>query len=330
MNEVSLTVAFSDYDHVRDLAEGRIRTPGLTLRFLDMSITDVFGRFTTHREWDVSEMGLGKYAALKSSGDEGITAIPVFPSRMFRQSAFFVPASSHLEQLDQLEGCRVGIPEWAQTAGIYARGALQHDVGVELSSIEWVQAGVNEAGRSEKVTIRMPEGVVYVREPEKTLNGMLLEGEVDAVLTAQAPRSYLANDGSVRRLLQDSQKEEEAYWRRTGIFPIMHTVAIRNDVAADHPWIPLNLLSAFQQAKEASVTRALDWSSTKFPIPWVTWRTEQARNLFDGEYWPYGVESNRDTLHAFLQFAYEQGVTNKLMRVEQLFFESTIDIGIRG
>jgi 4,5-dihydroxyphthalate decarboxylase len=318
-NELALTVALQDYDHVRDLVSGAVRTPGLTLTFLNMPVPEMFGRFVAHREWEVSELGLGKYAALKAQGDESLTAIPVFPARCFRHAAFYVPGDSKLERLEDLAGLRVGIPEWAQTAVTYARGVLMHDARVELSSIHWLQAGVNEPGRREKVAVHLPEGVVVEPRMDSSLDALLRSGEVDAVISAQPPAAFVAGDPSVRRLFADPLPLEEAYYRATGIFPIMHVVAIRKDVMDAHPWVAGNLLSAFEEAKRRSIARVSDSMIPRFPLPWVNLRAEQAGAMFGPDFWPYGLDANRTTLSAFLQYAFEQGVAGRLIEPEDLF-----------
>ena len=318
-NELALTVALQEYDHVRDLVSGLVRTPGLELNFLNMPVPQMSGRFVAHREWEVSEVGLGKYVALKAQGDQSVTAIPVFTARVFRHGAFYVPATSKLRRLEELAGLRVGIPEWAQTAVVYARGILMHDAGVTLQSIHWIQAGVNEPGRTEKVALHLPEGVVLEPRPETSLDAMLQSGEVDAVISAQPPAAFAAGDSSVRRLIEDPQPFEEAYWRATGIFPIMHLVAIRQDVLDAHPWVAGNLLSAFEEAKRRSVARLVDSMILRFPLPWVNLEAERARAMFGGDFWPYGLDANRTTLAAFLQYAFEQGVAGRLITPEDLF-----------
>jgi 4,5-dihydroxyphthalate decarboxylase len=283
----------------------------------------MFGRFVAHREWEVSELGLGKYAALKAQGDESLTAIPIFPARCFRHSAFYVPGESKLRRLEDLAGLRVGIPEWAQTAVTYARGILMHDAGVKLSSIHWIQAGVNEPGRREKVKLHLPDGVVLEPRPDTSLDALLRSGEVDAVISAQPPAAFVAGDRSVRRLFDDPQPLEEAYWRATGIFPIMHVVAIRKDVMDAHPWVAGNLLSAFEEAKRRSMARVADSMIPRFPLPWVNVRAEEAREKFGADYWPHGLDANRTTLAAFLAYAFEQGVAGTLITPEDLFTPQT-------
>jgi 4,5-dihydroxyphthalate decarboxylase len=322
-SDLALTVAVSDYDHVRDLTSHRVETPGLALTFLQMPIPELFGRFAAYREWEVSEFGLGKYVALRSRGDDSLTAIPVFPSRIFRHAAIYVPADSDSHGLADLKGLRVGIPEWAQTAVTYVRGMLTHSAGVGLESIDWIQAGVNEPGRREKVAIRLPEGVRCTPRPDKSLDGMLLAREVDAVISAQPPASFVAGDPRVRRLLRDPLAAEAAYWEETRIFPIMHVIAIRADVLQAHPWVAANLLSAFEEAKKRSVARVLDTTLSRFPVPSIALRAEQAREHYGQDFWPYGLEANRTTLEAFARFAFEQGVAGRLMPIEELFAETT-------
>jgi 4,5-dihydroxyphthalate decarboxylase len=323
VNEVPLTIACSVYDHVRDLTEHRVPVPGVKLTSLDLTIPEIAARFTAHREWEISEMGMGKYVALKSRGDTSITAIPVFPCRAFRQSAIYVRADSDLHRIEELAGLRIGIPEWAQTATIYARGFMTEVHRIDLASITWYQAGVNEPGREEKVAVQLPPGVVCEPRLDRSLNGMLLEGEVDAIVTAQAPASYRFDGGPVRRLLADARAAEEEYMRTTGIFPIMHTVAIRQDVVDAHPWVPGNLVRAFEQAKQRSVARALDPTAWRFPVPWISEYAERAHGL-NGDLWPYGVDANRTTLDAFLRFAYDQGVAERRLQPEDLFVPTTL------
>lgn len=323
MHELDLSLAIHDYDHTRDLVEGRVATPGIRLRPITLSPPEINARFTLHREWQVSEFGLGKYVALRAAGDDSITAIPVFPARAFRQSAIYVAADSPLMRLEELAGRRVGIPEWAQTAVIYARGALTDHHGIDLASISWFQAGVSRPGRTEKVDIQLPEGVVVTSRPDATLEALLCDGEVDAIITAQPPDAVVRRDGSIRRLLVDPMAEEEAYFQSTGILPIMHTVAIRRDAYDTHPWIAVNLWKAFEEAKARSLARMRDVMGWRVPLPWVADHAERAATLFGDDPYPYGIQRNRRTLEAFLRWAHEQGVAGRRLTVEELFAPTT-------
>jgi 4,5-dihydroxyphthalate decarboxylase len=319
MPPLPLTLAISEYDHTHDLVSGRIKLEGIALTALVLPIEEIFYRFMVYREWDVSEMAMGKYAALRSQGDTSLTAIPAFPSRMFRHSSIYVRSDGPVRTPADLKGRRVGVPEWAQTAAIYSRGFLTHQYGLALADIAWVQAGVNQPGRTEKVALDLPAGVTVERPADKTLNGMLLAGELDAVMSARAPAAFEAGDPRVKRLFEDFMPVELAYWRETGIFPIMHCIAIQTRVLQAHPWIAMNLLTAFEAAKRRSVARAFEVTASRFPIPWSHERASLAAPLFGREYWPYGIEANWVTLDAFLRYAHEQGVCHRLMAPEELF-----------
>ena len=319
MSQLPLTIAISDYDHVRDFQDGRIEAEGIDANFLNFQVEEIFYRFVNFREWDVSEMSFGKYVALKSQGDESLTSIPVFPSRVFRLSSIFVTADSPLRSVADLAGKKVGVPEWAQTAAIYTRGYLVHQAGIPLDKITWVQAGVSSPGRKEKVALNLPDGVSLTPVADKSLEEMLLSGEIDAIMSAHPPEIFEHGGPEIVRLVGDYQAMEQAYFQETGIFPIMHTMAVRTEISNAHPWMLGNLLTAFNAAKNNSVARAREMTASRFPIPWGPYYTEQSEAMFGDDYWPYGIEDNRVTLDAFLQYSFEQGVCQRRLQVEDLF-----------
>lgn len=317
MSKLTLSIGINDYDHVRDLLSGRVQAEGIDLLPSVLPVEEIFYRFIKFREWDVAEMSFAKYISLTSQGGDGLTAIPVFPSRVFRQSSFYVRAGSELKSAAQLAGCRIGVPEWAQTASIYSRGYLTGSVGIPLTAIDWVQAGVNEAGRAEKVEIKLPDQVRLTRRPDSNLNTLLLGNEIDVVLSARPPRGFA--EGSIVRLFDDSAAVERAWYQETGIFPIMHVIAIRKEQLDRHPWIATNLLKAFTEAKDRSVERALDITCSHFPLPWIPEAAKSAQATMGNDFWPYGIEPNRPTLQAFADFAFEQGVCHRRVALEELF-----------
>jgi 4,5-dihydroxyphthalate decarboxylase len=325
MQRLTLSIALGDYDHVRDLLSGAVEVEGVKLHVAKRApVEEIFYRFTQFREWDISEMSFAKYASLLSQPDCDLIAIPVFPSRAFRHSSMYVRADSSIKSPAQLKGCKIGVPEWAQTASIYTRGLLAHDYGVPLSSVSWIQAGVNEPGRKEKVRLMLPEGVSYKPMPERSLADLLCKGEIDAVFSARPPEPFLKANSSLRRLFRDSQDEELSYWRRTGIFPIMHVVVLKRSVWESHPWIAMNLMQAFEKAKTSSLQRLSDITASAIPLPWIVDRTNLSKSILGDDFWPYGIEPNRATLEAFLQYAHEQGVCHRLLAPEDLFVPSTL------
>jgi 4,5-dihydroxyphthalate decarboxylase len=311
-----LTVAINPYDHVRDLLSGEVRATGIDLVPLELPIEEIFYRFTRFREWQASEMSFGKVISLMSEDQPEIVAIPVFLSRVFRHSAIYLPEKSAIRKAKDLEGKRVGIPEWAQTAGIYVRGMLAHEYGVDLAKIHWIQAGVREPGRVEKVELNLPSGVRIERKPDRTLVDMLAKGDLDAVMSAREVPG--------ERLFKDYRVAEAEYWKKTRIFPIMHVLVLKRDVYERDRWLAMNLFQAFSEAKRRSVERASEFGLSHLPLPWLPDHVKQWRQMAGEDFWPYGVEPNRPTLEAFLQYGFEQGVCKRKIRVEDLFAPETL------
>jgi 4,5-dihydroxyphthalate decarboxylase len=316
-----LTVAVGSYDHVRDLAAGRVRAEGLDLTFLELEIEQILQRFAHLREWDVSEFSLAQYVAARSRGDDSLVAIPVFPSRVFRHGSIFVRPGTLADPAD-LAGHRVGVPEWVQTAGVWIRGILEREYGVDLASIEWVQAGVNEPGRGETIAVDLPTGIAIEPRPDASLDSLLRQGEIDAVLSARAPAGL--RDGAAERLIADYPAVEQEWWQRTGIFPIMHVVVLTGAAYERDPWIAANLTNAFEQAKRLGVRRLTETTASSIAMPWAPERLVELKPLFGEEWWPYGVEANRTTLEAFVEFASAQGVAAGPLPIEELFAPETL------
>jgi len=321
MSRLEITYAASDYEHTRDLTRGDIEAEGIDLRYLNLQIEETFFRFIKFREWDVSEMSFGKYIALKSQDDDTVTAIPVFPSRVFRQSSLFVLPDSEIRDASDLRGKKIGVPEWAQTASIYTRGWLVHSMGIPLQEIDWIQGGVNDAGRQEKVKLKLPDGVSYTPRPDKSLTQMLFDGEIDCIMSAHPPAPVEQGDDTIVHLYPNYQEVEEQYYKDTGIFPIMHVIAMRGDVFRENRWIAMNLLKAFTEAKDRAMFRVQEMTATRVPYAWCYEGAQRARKLFGDDFFPYGIEPNRTTLEAFLQYGFEQGVCQRKVEVEELFPE---------
>jgi 4,5-dihydroxyphthalate decarboxylase len=317
--KLHLTLATTDYDHVRDLVNGAVRPDGIVLTPFVLPVEEVFFRFIKNREFDVSEMSFGKFIGYASQGNSPFVGIPVFPSRVFRHSAFYVRADRDIATPKDLEGKTVGIPEWAQTAGIYARGFLAETAGVDLTKIKWVQAGMNEAGREEKVEFTLPKGVQYSQRRDTSVSEMLLSGEVDAALSARVPDAFTRAPGKIVRLFPDYRADEMAYHTATGIYPIMHVIAMRRAVFERHPWVAMNMLKAFDEAKARSVERIRDLTASRIPVPWAASIIDEFAKNFGDDPFPYGLEENRKTLDAFCRFAHDQGVTAKKLTPDDLF-----------
>jgi len=316
---VHLTLAVCDYEHVREISQGLVRADGITLTPLIFpSIEEITFRFTRSQEWDVSELSFGKYIALASQGSAPMVAIPVFPSRVHRHSAIYVRSDRGIRAAKDLEGRAVGIPEWAQTAGIYVRGLLSEREGVDLTRIRWLQAGVNEPGRAEKVELRLPPGIRYEARPQESLSAMLETGEIDAVISARAPFGF-GPQGPIARLYPDYRAREERFFEETGIFPIMHLITIRRAALEQHPWIAVNLYKMFQESKRRCLERLRDITCARIPLPWAAAMAEEIAARYGADPYPYGIEESRATIDAFCRYAHDQGITHRRMTAEDLF-----------
>lgn len=319
MSRIPLTLAISHYDHVTELVSGRVPVEGVELTCLNLQIEEIFFRQFNYRDFDVSEVSIGKYCSLVSQGDAPLVAIPVFPSRVPRHSSIYIRRDGPVRSPADLAGKTIGIPEWAQTASVYSRGLMQHQYGIDLASIQWVQAGVDQPGRLEKVKLKLPPGFKYESRPDKSLGGMLVSGEIDAALSAHPPACFEHGHPNVTRLFPDYLEIEMKYVRDTGIYAIMHAVAFRREIVEQHPWVAVNLFKAFDEARRRSVARALNNTSSALPLPWGYEFARRMQEIVGPELMPYGVEANRKTLEAFLQYGAEQGVFHRKLTVEELF-----------
>jgi 4,5-dihydroxyphthalate decarboxylase len=321
VSRLPVTLAMSEYDHVTDLVSGRVPVEGVDLTCLTLQVEEIFFRAFVYRDFDVSEVSMAKYCSMVSQGDNSLVAIPVFPSRVPRHSSIYVRRDGPVRKPADLPGRKVGLPEWAQTAAVYSRGMLQHQFGVDLASIQWIQAGVDEPGRTEKVKLNLPAGVKVTPRPDSSLNEMLINGEIDAALSAHPLPAFVNGHPNVMRMFQDFLELEMNYVKETGIFPIMHAVAIRRELVDRNPWLPMNLYTAFEEAKRRSMQRVQMITTTAVPIPWCYEHARRAKDIFGDDFFPYGIEANRKTLEAFLQYAYEQGVCHRKLQPEDLFIK---------
>ena len=322
MGNLRLTLALSDYAHTRDLVTGRIRPEGIDLVNVTLPFESIGLRFAVTQEFDVAEFSLANFCALASQDTPSpMVGLPVFPSRVFRHSAIFINEKSGIRTAADLAGRKVGIPQWSQTATVYVRGFLAHDAGVPLSSIQWVQAGLNETGRKDTAKLRLPAGITVTAVPYKTLSDMIATGEIDALITARPPDSFLAGAPNVHRLYPNFRQEEEAYFKRTGIFPIMHVLVIRRDVYEANRWIVRSLFDAFEAAKKATIPLLTNFQASFLPTAWGPEHFASVNGMLfpGGDPWPYGIEPNRPTLDPFLAWLYEQGIAARPLKLEELF-----------
>lgn len=331
MTKLRLSYASTyDYDRTRALADGTVRPDGIDLNFMVLpTIEDVFWRTARYQDFETSEFSFQSYLVSRASkrGDTlPLIAIPVFPSRVFRHSAIFVNAHAGIEEPEDLKGKTVGVPEYQMTAATWVRGILQHEYGVHPEDVHaWRTGGLEQPGRVEKLKLNLPEGVTVEPIPtDRTLNDMLDKGEIDALVTARMPSSFVEGSPNVRRLFEDYPAVEKEYYKKTGIFPIMHAVVIRRDIYDSNRWVARNLQRAFEEAKNLALEQAYEGGVLKYSMPWMVHAIEEQRTLFGEDLWPYGVEKNVETIEALSQYSYEQGLSERKVDVEELFAPETL------
>ena len=326
MSRLPLTFGCWNYDRTRALMDGSVVPDGIDLNYLDMPVEETFFRMLRHREFDVAEMSLSSYTVSLFREPCQFVAIPVFPSRFFRHSSIYVNADAGIEEPADLVGKRVGNPEYQMTAPVWIRGILAEHYAVPIESVTYVTGGEEQPGRSEKLKLDLPSAIRVERiGPEQTLSQMLRDGEIDALYTARAPSSFRAGDGRVRRLFADYPEVEQAYFRATGIFPIMHVIAIRRDVYEANRWVAQSLCKAFVAAQRRTYEDLHESAALKAMLPWLTAHVEEAVALMGDDYWPYGFARNRKTLTTFLRYSHEQGLAKRLLEPEELFAPETLE-----
>ena len=344
MTRLHLTLACGDYDRTKTLQDGSLDPDGISLNYLPMQAEEIFWRMGHHQEFDASEMSLSNYITMTSRGESPFTAIPIFPSRYFRHSCVFINTDRGLDKPEDLRGKRIGVPEYSITAAVWIRGFLSDDHGVAASDVEWCTGGQEVPGRKERIELRLPPEIKVQPIPgDRTLNDMLDKGELDALVTARIPSCFVPgaphirrlppelNLGSqitevaqppphIRRLFPDFKSVEIDYYRRTRLFPIMHTVVIRNDVYEADPWVARSLYHAFCQSKDDAIARMNINNTMASTLPWLQAEIALLRDVFGEDWWPYGIEANRHVIEALTRYMGEQGLlADKIPTVEELF-----------
>lgn len=326
MADLPITVACWDYDRTRALMDGRVRIEGCDATYLPLGPEEVFFRAFRHQEFDVTELSFSTYMMATARGDCPYTAIPAFISRAFRHSGIYIRTDRGIEKPADLKGRVVGVPEYQVTAAVWIRGILEHEYGVKPSDIKWRSGGVEEPGRHEKSDLPLPHGVELAAIPaDRTLGPMLESGEIEALVAPRAPSCYGRGAAHVGRLFPDFRPVERAYYKKTGIFPIMHVIGVRRELAERHRWLGSSVFKAFAQAKAACLPALTEVAALKVTLPWVAQEAEDTRALMGEDFWPYGIDGNEKTLDAFLSYHHEQGLSSKKLALEDLFIPSTLE-----
>lgn len=324
MNRLDLSFACWGYDRTEALRSGAVRPDGIDLNCQVLDVEETFFRMIRNREFDVAEMSMSSYCVTLGREEPPFIAIPVFPSRFFRHGCIFVSTRSGIEGPGDLAGKRIGVPEYQMTAPVWIRGILQDEYGVDPASVTYVTGGEEQPGREEKLKLDLPAKFkVEPIGPTQTLSRMLADGEIDALHTARAPSTFYTEPHNVQRLFRDFVEVEKAYFARTGIFPIMHVIALRRDVYERHRWIAQALTKAFVEAQRRTYEDLLVSASLKTMLPWQIAAVEDTIASLGKEWWPYGIEPNRRVIETFTRYHHEQGLSPRPLTVEEMFAPET-------
>jgi 4,5-dihydroxyphthalate decarboxylase len=320
MPSLPITFACGLYDRMLALQTGEIKPDGIDLNFLVIdNPREIFDRMSNRLEFDACEMSSSEFISRFAAKKLPFVALPVFASRVFRHG-FIIVNRRFVGSVKELEGKRIGVPLYTQTAALFIRGLMQHDLGVDLSGIEWVQGAVNEPGAygNPSVMPLLKPVKITPNQSGKSLSDLLETGEIQAIIGSNLPRA-LKRSPDVVRLFPDYRAREKDYFRRTRIFPIMHLVVIRNDVYERHPFVAASLFKALCAAKDRAWEKMRYAGTLRYMLPWLPDDIEEIDELFGGDCWPYGIEPNRPTLEALVGYMAEQGLIPEPIAIEKLF-----------
>jgi 4,5-dihydroxyphthalate decarboxylase len=320
MANLNLTLACWSSDRTRPLIDGSIRPEGIDLDIKMLRPRETFQRMLDDQEFHASELSLASYTALIGRGDCPFIAIPVALSKIFRHSCIYVRKGAGIERPEDLKGKRIGTSQYSSTALVFMRGMMQHDYGVKNSDVHWFMGPLNTFAEKRLIPLDPPEDVrLDFLKAGQTLEGMFEAGELDALFSIYIPKLFLENSPLIARLFPNFKEVEQDYYRRTGIFPIMHIVVVRKDVHAEHSWVAKSLYRAFCQAKDMAIESLYDTDALKVSLPWLIDHVEKARHVFGKDFWAYGLEPNRPTLAAIGRYVHEQGLSPRVVEPEELF-----------
>jgi 4,5-dihydroxyphthalate decarboxylase len=320
MANLKLTLACWNYDRTRPLIDGRVKPEGIDLDIQILRPRQSFQRMLDNKEFQVSELSLASYTALKARGDCPFVAVPVALSKIFRHSCIYVRKGAGIEKPEDLRGKRVGTSQYSSTGLCFMRGMLQHEYGIKSEDMHWFMGGLNTFVEQPLIPLNLPKAVrLDFLSGTQTLEKMFDAGELDALLSLYIPHSFLNGAPHIARLWPNFKEVEQDYYRRTKIFPIMHTVVVREDVHREHPWVAKSIYQAFGEAKALALDGLYDTDALHLALPFLIDHVEETWRVFGKDFWAYGVEPNRPTWEAIARFVHEQGLAPRVVTPAEMF-----------
>ncbi len=327
MVDVPITIACGNYDRTRAIRDGRVNVDGCAVTYLPLYPEEIFHRAFKFAEFDVSELSFSSYLRTVAAGNAHYIGVPAFVSRIFRHSGIYIRNGAGISKPADLRGKRIGVPEYQITAVVWMRGIMQHEYGVKPSDIHWRSGGQEQAGRHERTPLKAIPGLdLRPIGDDKTLVGMLRDSELDALFTARAPSSFLNREPHIARLFPDTRAAEQAYYKKTKLFPIMHLIGIRRSLCEKYPWLATSVYKAFCEAKALAMIDLRDVNALMVTLPWLEAETNETAAIMGEDFWRYGSDENRPEIDALAQYAFEQGLIERKPMIEELFHPSTFDM----
>jgi len=323
--ELSLSVC--DYDRTRALFDGRAPIEGCDVTAVALEPEESFHRAFKFQEFDVTEISMSSYLMTLARGEQHYVAIPAFVSRLFRHSSIYIRTDRGIKGPADLKGKQVGVPEYQMTANVWVRGMLEEEYGVKPRDIKWRRGGLEEPGREERARMKLPPEIDLEAVPtDRSLSDMLEKGELDAVIGARAPSCFLRGAPNVQRLWPDYPAVEEAYFRKTGLFPIMHAIGIRKSLVEKYPWVAVNVYKAFLKAKALCVHELGQIGHLATTLPWPVAAYDRARAVMGEDFWPYGAHENKLPLETLARYSFDQGLSVRRVPLDEMFAKPTYEL----
>jgi len=326
MAKLTISLACCDYDRTRAIFDGRVQVDGCEVICSPMPPEEAFHRAFKYQEFDVTELSFSSYMNVQSRDGSPYIGIPAFVSRLFRHSSIYIRTDRGINGPEDLKGKTIGVPEYQMTAAMWVRGILKDEYGINPEECHWRNGGLEEGGREERAPLHLPPEIDLQSIPtDETLAQQLGEGKLDAVISARAPSTYYSND-NIDRLFPDYKSAEQAYYKKTGMFPIMHLVGIRRSIVEKHPWLPVNVYNAFVEAKKICYEEMTEVGHLYQTMPWPVFELEQVRKLMGPDHWKYGIQENEKEISAVTRYSFEQGISARKLEAEDLFAEATFEL----
>jgi len=327
VSKLKISLSCCDYDRCRAIFDGRAPIEGCDVTSVVIEPEEAFHRAFKFQEFDISEISMSSHTLMTSRGENAYVGVPAFVSRLFRHSGIYIRSDKGIKKASDLKGLKIGVPEYQITANVWIRGILSEYHDLQPTDVVWKSGGLEEPGREERTKLKDIPGVDLSPIPhDRSLSEMLLSGEIDALISARAPSCYLNGNPKVSRLFEDYPRVEAEYFKQTQIFPIMHVIGIRRELAEREPWLPVSVFKAFIKAKELCMYELGQIGHLFNSLPWGVHEFESAKKLMGEDYWSYGFDKNKHVLEKFTQYHFDQGLSSQKLDPRNLFHPSTLDL----